>query len=281
LKVFCLIRPQPWYRRDAFVSGLRVAGHDVRIGPPRDVDRDTAIVIWNRYADNHEIACRVEAAGGRVLVAENGYLGAGGVSPKFEAYERADPEHVYYAIARQWHNGGGSWDAQDGPDRFRRLGVRVKPWRTEGEHVLVCPNRSFGVPGRMMPLNWIEDVTRRLRRVTSRPIVVRPHPNDRLPQTPLAADLENAWACVIWSSSCGVHSLIEGVPVVSEAPAWICKAAAFDQLPEKLGREHNRARRAALERMAWAQWNVNEIAAGEPFRLLLSDPGKAQGGAYV
>jgi hypothetical protein len=77
-----LIRDQPWYRRDVFISGLRKAGHEVLTKQPAQFSPDTLLVIWNRYSSTHDIANSVEAAGGKVLVAENGYLGRGGSSPK-------------------------------------------------------------------------------------------------------------------------------------------------------------------------------------------------------
>jgi hypothetical protein len=40
-------------------------------------------------------------------------------------------------------------------------------------------------------------------------------------------------------------------------------------------------RRIALERLAWAQWTVEEIASGEAFRYLLSDTRQSQSAAVV
>lgn len=270
MKAYCLIRAQPWYRREAFAAGLAAAGLEVKIGAPPPGERGAVLVIWNRYADNHELACRVERDGGRVWVAENGYLGAGGSSSKFDVYPNGGQAGHYYAIEETWHNGGGRWPA-GGPERFARLGVTLKPWRTAGEHILVCPNRSFGVAGRIMPSDWPQRVQAALGRVTKRPVRVRPHPGNDAPRRPLSADLANAWAVVIWSSSAGVHALVEGVPVFCQAPAWICKPATFSDLAriEQLGICGHHGRQAALEAMAWAQWTVEEIASGEPFRRLL------------
>jgi hypothetical protein len=71
----------------------------------------------------------------------------------------------------------------------------------------------------------------------------------------------------VWASSAGVHALVRGIPVMADAPWWICKGAAatLDEiqasgLPE---------RQPVFERLAWAQWTVDEIAGGEPFRRLL------------
>jgi hypothetical protein len=263
VRAHVLIRDQPWYRRDAFVTGLRAAGHDVTVAPPAKPDRDTLLVIWNRYFSNHHLALAVEKAGGRVLVAENGYVGKGGGTPKFDVYsEKGGERGHYYALAEGWHNGGGSWPSF-GPGRWEALGVEIKPWREGGKYVLVCPNRSFGVPGRMMPPDWAERKAQSLHK-RGYPVKIRRHPGNDAPKRPLSADFADAASVCVWSSSAGVHALIEGLRVECDAPYWILKDW------EKVGRQ------AALARLAWAQYTVEELASGEPFRLLLSPAGEGQ-----
>jgi hypothetical protein len=260
-----LIREQPWYRRDAFIHGMNAAGMQVYCEQPKQPDKETLLLIWNRYAHWHEAAIRVERAGGRVLVAENGYLGTGGVSPKFEVHPSGPKPGSYYALSEGWHNGRGK-SPEGGPERFKALGVRLKPWREKGEHILICPNRSFGVGEQVMPPDWAERCLARLRGSSGRPVRVRHHPGNDAPKRPLSEDLKGAWAVVIWSSSCGVHALLEGIPVFCEAPYWILKGAAAGgtvdtpSLPDRLPH---------FERMAHAQWTLSEIQTGEPFRRLL------------
>ena len=277
MKAYCLIRSQPWYRREAFTTGLRMAGLEVKTGQPDRIDRDTVVLMWNRYAENHQIAERVEQGGGTVLVAENGYVGRGGTTPKFDVHGGVEQGH-YYALAIGGHNGSGRWK-QGGPERFEALGVDLKPWRTGGEYILVCPSRNFGRPDMLMPTFWADQTIRALRKFTKLPIRVRDHPGNNEPKRPLAEDLKGAAAVVVWASSAGVHALIEGIPVLCGAPHWICKDAAFDKADafrEDLASPWMQmgfadCRRRAFERMAWAQWTVEEIASGEPFRYLLSD----------
>lgn len=260
MKAFCLIRDQPVYRRGAFLSGLKAAGFETRHGPPQDVEAGDVLVMWNRYADNHAAATRFEEAGGSVLIAENGYLGV----------DRSDRRR--YALARDGHNGSGFWYVGS-EARFPALDVKLQPWRwgDSAGHILVCPNRSFGRPGYIMPPTWPEDVARRIRKFTQRTVRIRPHPGNNLPKKPLAEDLENAHAVVIWSSSAGVEALMAGVPVFCEAPAWICKSAASKDL-RSIDSPNLTEREPVLERLAWAQWHVDEIAAGLPFQVLCNHP---------
>ena len=264
LRAYCLIRDQPWYRRSAFVTGLRAAGYAVESQQPRAIDKEAVLVIWNRYAGNHDIALNVERAGGRVLVAENGYLGEGGGTPKFQVHPAGPQPGHYYSIARGFHNDGTRTIDGGSPERFDRLRVNLKPWRTGGEYLLVCPNRSFGVAGRMMPTDWAEHCAGRLRKAQALPVRIRAHPGNNAPKRALLDDLQGAAAVYIWSSSCGIHALIEGIPVFCDAPYWIMKGASMvagspvppDRLPH-------------FQRMAYAQWSCAEIESGEPFRHLL------------
>lgn len=283
-QAYLLIRAQPYYRRDAFAAGLRAAGCSVTMQAPARYDSDTLLVIWNRY-NHHDLACRVDAAGGTVLVAENGYLGKGGGTPKFDVHEGQSADH-YYALAIGGHNGSGRWHC-GGPERFAALGVELQPWRTDGEHVLICPSRNFGRPDMLMPSNWVEKTACALRRITQRPIRIRAHPGNDRPKRELDEDLQGAWAVVVWASSAGVHALVRGIPVICGAPWWICKGAAFSGLDKvellhdaadggRFGRIMRHARQGVFERLAWAQWTVTEIASGEPFRHLLSHARQSQ-----
>lgn len=270
MNAFSLIRKDPWYRHDAFVSGLKSAGHTFYKNRPNKFDKDSLLVIWNRYSDNHNLASQVEQAGGRVLVAENGYVGTGGGTPKFQVHPKGGHEGHYYALTEGWHNGGAPWKAGE-TDRWSRLGVEIKPWRQSGKYILVCPNRSFGVPGRSMPEGWAEKMAERMKPESGLPIKIRRHPGNDQPKHSLSDDLAEAAAVVVWTSSCGVHSLIEGIPTICEAPYWICKQAAPTWAQVLAGGDDlSGARVDALNRLAWAQWTVEEIANGDAFRFLLS-----------
>jgi hypothetical protein len=267
LKAYSLIRSQPYYRKQAFEEGLRKAGFEVVADRPQSGKPGEVLVIWNRYGDLHSLAERFESGGGRVLVAENGYLGRGGSVPKFDVHPGGPKPGHYYSLSWGWHNGRGQWPS-GGHERFEALEVDIKPWRTDGDHILVCANRSFGVGKQVMPADWAKTASERLRRETKRPVVVRDHPGNNAPQRTLKADLRGAWAVMVWSSSVAVHALLEGIPTYIQAPFQVVKGAGASgpvdapSVPD---------RRPHFERLAWSQWTVEEIQSGEPFAALLSD----------
>jgi len=262
-----MIRRDTWYRHDAFVMGLRGAGYEVHDGAPSERARPGDVMVcWNRYYQTEQIADRFEAEGGTVLVAENGYI-----------HGRHDGGD-FYALAIHGHNGSGTVRV-GGPERFGALGVELKPWRTEGKHILVAPNRSFGMRGFVMPERWGENTAEQLCKVTKREVRLRLHPGNNRPAVPLEDDLRDAHCVVIWSSSVGVKALIAGIPVVCCAPWWVCKKATHPLDAYGLAIDDVRAfpcddsadmiRLYAMEDLAWAQWSVEEIKSGMAFEHLL------------
>ena len=213
-------------------------------------------MIWTRHEGRHgSQAAAYDAAGARVLVVENGYLNK---SP----FRRQD-----YAIAVDDHNGAGRWFT-GGPERWRKLGVEVAPWRQVGEHVIVREQRGIGSKLMASPPAWHETTLKRLAGITDRRLVLRTHPGLKDPERPLLEDLAGAHAVVTWGSSLGCRATVLGVPVFYEAPHHVLEGVLNRGL-ENIEAPLKRDRLPALERMAWAMWSVDEIAGGEPFDYLL------------
>lgn len=247
------LNPSPHYRRECFRAGLERVGFTSGLPPLDRPGEDDVLVIWNRSPKNEEYARRYESAGARVLVTENGYIG------------KDSSGHQLYALAIGHHLGAGSWPV--GPTgRWDSLGVDIEPWRASGAEIIVLPQRGIGEPGIAMPKTWTDEVVARLRKVTDRPIRVRLHPGKE--RTDPYADLANAWAAVTWASGAGIKSLIAGVPVFHEMPSWIGGRAAklgIDQIETPFLGD----RLPMLQRLAWAQFTVDEISSGDAFRWLL------------
>lgn len=244
-----MIRSEPHYRRSAFDEGMKRAGYTLTPAAhptgPNDV-----LCMWNRHRGaNEQRALAWEAAGGVVLVAENGYL------------QRVDKS--MYAISVGQHNGAG-WFPVGDDDRFSKLGFEVKPWRRGGGEILVRAQRGLGSTLMASPTGWAETTANKLRVSMTCPARVVPHPGDKGKQEADARNLEHAAFLAIWSSAMGVRALVEGVPVSYWAPHWVCASAAArgSLLPVVIGDE---SRRKALHKMSYGQWSPEEIATGEVF----------------
>lgn len=245
-RAFVQIRPQPHYRQDAFISGLKRCGCAVSMDWPREISRRDVLVIWNRYDAWDALARQFEAVGATVLVAENGYMGVDWRGER------------WYAISRNWHNGRGTWSPGDS-SRWDSLGFDLQAPKETSGPVLLLPQRGFGPPECAMPKDWIKQQTD-LHRPFG--VVVRPHPGNVPAEVPLEDDLKRAAYSVTHGSGAGIKALAMGYPVVGTWDGWIGYGAQGMKIDE-------RARYQMFCNLAWAMWRVDEIASGEALRRLL------------
>jgi hypothetical protein len=201
-----------------------------------------------------------------VIVMENGYIGHH--ADEYAKPYTADGEQLY-SLALNYHNGAGSWPIGE-PGRWRLQGIEVKPWRKDGDHVLVLPQRGIGPVGMAMPREWPQKAVERLRTMTKRPVRLRAHPGNVSAKKPLEDDLEGAWCAMTWGSGAALKAICAGVPVFYEFTRWIGRHSA-DTLNRGVEAplRNDELREYMLDRLAWAQWTISEIATGEPIRKLM------------
>jgi hypothetical protein len=243
-----MIRPDAIYKHQAFAAGLRRHGFTVIDKPLPCPKPDDVLVIWNRYSRYEQMAKAYERCGAKVFVAENGYIGK------------------TKAMALGHHSGAGQW-IEGAEDRWAKLGIELDPWRTDGEHILVLPQRGMGERGVAMPRHWLAGTLRRLEKATRRPVIVRRHPGQDRNARPIEEDLRGAWAAVVWGSGAGIKAIRAGIPVFHDLASWIGAPAASCNLDIEspfLG-----DRLPMFKRLSWAQWELDEIASGEAFSCYL------------
>jgi hypothetical protein len=259
-RAWCLLRPTPYYRRDAFVQGLKRAGY-------RHEERDCSaaadgdvVVMWNLQGIHEQLAKQVSRQGAIVMVAENGYLGS----------DEDGKQH--YALAVGGHNGSGR-SPPGCMTRLERLKIELSDWKTKGHGMLICGQRGIGSRQMASPLRWEQSAMQFVTSTWRKPGHIRPHPGNiqqkHLAHPSLVQQLRTCEAVVVWSSRCGIEALVRGVPVYYAAPSWICAEGALpfpqvscEPLRDDIARVH------ALAKAASAQWTVKELETGEPFMRL-------------
>ena len=119
------------------------------------------------------------------------------------------------------------------PNRWNKikndLKIDLKPWRKNGNHILLCLQRNGGwsMKGTSV-VDFFNQTVSNIRKYSNRPIIVRTHPGDKKStiyaqqlkgknitlsnKQTLVEDLQNAWCTVVYNSSPSVASVIEGVP---------------------------------------------------------------------
>lgn len=254
-RAFLMIRHEPQYRRASFAAGLEACGYEIH-GSPRDAIRpDDVLIIWNRYGAFHGHANRFEAAGARVIVAENGPLG------------REWNGSTWYSLVLGHPAGAGSWPAGS-PERWNSFGAEICEWRKGCRETIVLAQRGIGPPGVAQPPGWHQKIARALEAFG--PVRIREHPGEKVPATSLEQDLAHACCAVTWASGAGLKALLWGIPVFHGLPTWYGAPASHPlSIPLPAIIPALRPRLPMFQRLGWTMWRTPEIAQGAPFRFLL------------
>jgi hypothetical protein len=162
-------------------------------------------------------------------------------------------------------------------------GVSLKPWRTQGTHILILCQRPKGwnMFGNDQE-RWLINTIANIRKHSQRPITVRLHPGDgsRFKQIDkiqkrygnqisisekenIRDELKNCWCAVGYNSTPNVISAIEGIPVYLEDPehSWAADIAFTDlslienpPMPD---------RSQWIHKIASIHWSNDEVISGK------------------
>ena len=170
------------------------------------------------------------------------------------------------------------------PERWQQIKddyqIDLKPWRSNGNHILICLQRNGGWSMKGLPVTqWFYATVKRIRKFSDRPIVVRAHPGDRKfkldmlsknfnykisNKTNIIDDLKNAWACITFNSSPGVASAIEGIPIFVTDPnskdSQAFKVSNFDLT--KIENPIMPDRQQWIEEVSMSHFNFNDLQKG-------------------
>lgn len=204
----------------------------------------------------------------------------------------ADPgntkTYLRYSFDGVFPTTGFYFDTEVDPSRWQKLstklGISLKPWRTQGSHILICCQRNGGWSMKGIPVQqWLEETINKVRSFSDRPIIVRPHPGDKKWKTYLKItqknvsistnhikqDLQNAWATVLHNSSPAVASAIEGVPVflTDPNPEFSQAAEVSNTTLKRLEDPKMFDRQAWVEKLSMCHWNFEELNSGEAWQF--------------
>jgi len=264
---------------DAFRQGANTLGFTcVDNSDDSDVDVIWSVLFNGRMAGNKAIWQRNAADAKPTIVLEVGGIQRG----------------------TTWKVGlnGINRDAYFGPDsnnsdRHHLLGLSLKPWRTDGEFVLICGQHDKSLQWKGMPSvsNWLLQTIDTVRTHTTRPIIFRPHPRCHLPhiekefknvfrQEPRHVsntyddydiNFTNVWATISHSSNPGIHSILNGVP------AFVSTHNLAYPVSNDIDFLHDIESPVMPDRTQWlndyahTEWTIEEISQGIPLKRLTSN----------
>ena len=261
---------------DAFEHSVISNGHTLCNSD--DIRASDCHVIWSvlfngRMAPNENIWTRARTFNKSVLVLEVGGIKRG----------------TTWKVALN----GINRDAYFGDDNFqeersKKFNLKLKPWRKDGEFILICGQHDKSLQWQNMPRmsQWVMDTIETIQKHTDRPIVFRPHPRCRLPaiehqyrnvyrQEPVHVrgsyddfnlNFNKVYATVSWSSNPGIHSVIEGVPAFVGPSSLAYDVAGHDLNLINFPQTPDRTK--WLENYAHTEYTIGEIEAGIPLKRL-------------
>lgn len=165
------------------------------------------------------------------------------------------------------------------------LGITLRPYRTNGNHILICLQRNGGWSMRgLSTIDWMNQTIAEIRKYSNRPIVVRAHPGDKKikqmlrvnhPNVTLSTrerlldDLQNAWTTVVYNSSPSVASLIEGVPtfLTDPLPNHSQTYGIANTDLSKLENPLMPDRQEWVERLSMCHWDFEELRSGAAWQF--------------
>lgn len=263
---------------DSFAHSLVAAGHTVVWNDPVcDVDVIWSVLFAGRMAQNKAIWQRNLAKSKPTVVLEVGGISRGKT----------------WKVGLNGINRDAYWgDSGNDDSRVSLLGLEVKPWRNNGEYILICGQHDKSLQWHNMPKMsvWVMSTITEIQKHTDRPIIFRPHPRCTLPsiehefknvrrQTPKQTpgsyddfdiDYSNVYATVSYSSNPGIHSVLEGVPTFVSPSSLAYDVGNDIDFFHDIEAPLTPDRQQWLNDYAWTEFTVEEISQGLPLKRLTS-----------
>ena len=184
-------------------------------------------------------------------------------------------KNVYHGVS--WNGGikgqGDFCNAGSPTDRWADHGLQIKPWRSAGDHVVLCCQvpTDPSVAG-IDIFAWCAQAARTIRKHSDRRIVFRPHPLSRditpgVPDTVRSEetfdhDLRDAHAVVTYNSASSALAILDGIPIFVDDDASPALPVANRDLA-KIETPDRPVREQWAHDLAYAQWSLDEMASGE------------------
>jgi len=257
-----------------FIKSMQKTGDEVHVN--KEIDGDVAVIwsvlwqgrmqsykkIWERYRNNGKPVIVIEVGGLRRNLSFK--IGINGINRDADfANQQFDEE------------------------RWPLFKHELRPWNPTGDLIVICGQHDTSEQWKGLPKmsNWIEQQIIEIRKYTTRPILVRPHPRNtitfdenkfrnvkvRLPKrdfrtyddTDFKATLERTWAVINHSSNPAMEAVMKGIPVfVSESS--LCHDVGNTKLADiNKPAMPNRLRWANM--LAYTEWFEDEIEQGLPW----------------
>ena len=257
---------------DAFEEGIKKLGHSVVATDP-DIEVIWSVLWHGRMAGNKIIYDRAKKQNIPVMIIEVGNLLRG-------KSWRISLDHIH-GLGKF----GNDLDLNSLRPNF--LGVRLEPFKENRrkEILIACQHqKSLQWEGQPPMTQWLDQKIRQIKRLTDRPIIVRPHPRSALQGVVAGAkveipkklnntyddfDLLYNFHCIInHNSGVPVSAAIQGCPVITDTSSL---AYPVSDVIENINTPSLKDREDWFLKLCHTEWTVDEIRQGIPVKRLHSE----------
>ncbi len=260
-----------------FIKSMQATGDEVHIN--KETDGDMAVIwsvlwqgrmrnykkIWERYREANKPVVVLEVGGMRRN--KSFKIAINGVNRKADfANQSVDNE------------------------RWPLFNHTLKPWKQTGDKILILGQHDTSEQWKGMPsMNvWFNQQINEIRKHTTRPIQIRPHPRnpvgldlkhykdvslarpvmDRntVDDTDFKDTLKDAWAVVNHSSNPAMEAVINGIPVFVSADS-LCYEVGNHSLTQ-INNPKMPDRTEWANRLSYTEWFEDEIEKGLPWQRI-------------
>jgi hypothetical protein len=164
----------------------------------------------------------------------------------------------------------------------RDYNMDLKPWRTQGNHILITLQRPLGWSMRGVDLMyWLKRTLKQVRENSDRPIVLRWHPGDWKaypnykpmldkfgvtvsPQDRhITQDLNNCWALICHNSTPSAVAPIEGIPAfITDDPSYSQGGDIANTDFTLLENPNLPDREQWIRKLAQCHWSFEDVRSG-------------------
>ena len=185
------------------------------------------------------------------------------------------------------------WDIS--PQRSKLLGINLDPWQDNNkEFITIATQRPDSLQWVGMPSieSWVDEIVLKTKQVSKRPIVIRPHPRDRItnwniihnnhkdvyfdmPKSIGVSDhvnfkdiLDRTHILINYCTTPAIEAILRGIPVVVGEPSMCWDLTTQIENIENPYKADEQTRQIWFDKLCHIEWFPEEIAEGTPWSRL-------------
>jgi len=257
---------------DALMVGIAKCGHEAILTPP-SIDDMNVIAFYGMSPEHSALFNIMKSKNKPTVIVDAPYFDR---KPKAQGHLKVSVNglhpHKYFQKFRH------------SDDRFKVLGVGVRPMRRGGDFIVLAgigPKSSnyYGIKHQ----SWDIQAVATIRSHTDKPIIYRVKPNHvhtfkKIPRTtwsdtnrPLVKVLNGAWAVVTHHSNVAVDGIVKGIPCFAQDGVGTAIGLSDLNMINKPKIVSFEEQMQFLYDLAYTQWTLEEMASGQCWKHLESE----------